>query len=123
MSLKLIVDSLDAVPEALRDLYAKSEDGKFHLGVDGIEDTTALKKALKTERDARATFEKQLKTFEGIDPEEAKALRERFESDEELQMIRAGNKEKLREKWTEKMRADYDKKLKTLSDGIQAESV
>jgi len=122
MALKLIVDTLDDVPEALREQYAKTDDGKFRLGVEGMEDPVALKKALKTEREARADYEKKLKAFEGLDPEEAKAILARFANDEELQLIKAGNTEKLREKWTEKMRSDYDKKLKTAQDAIQAEA-
>lgn len=43
MALKLIVDDINTVPEALRGEYTE-KDGKWHLGVDGLEDTTGLKK-------------------------------------------------------------------------------
>ena len=119
MGLKLIVDKLEDVPEALRDQYAKTEDGTFRLSVDGVEDPAGLKKALKAERDARAEFEKRLKAFDGVDAEEAKALKAKLEGDEELQLINSGNKEKLRERWTEKMRSEYEKKLKAASDAAE----
>jgi len=119
MGLKLIVDKLEDVPEALRDQYAATEDGKFRLGVEGIEDTTGLKKALSTERKQREDFEKRLKAFDGVDPEEARALHARLEGDEELQLMNSGNKEKLRERWLDKMRKDYEKKLADAATQIE----
>jgi hypothetical protein len=50
MPLPLTVDSLDAVPESFRSEYVE-KDGRFSLAVEGLEDTTALKGALKKERD------------------------------------------------------------------------
>jgi hypothetical protein len=118
MPLKMIVDTLDDVPEVLRDQYAKADDGKFKLAIDGIEDTGALKKALKAERDARADFEKKLKAFDGLDPVEAREILTRFENDEELQLIKKGDTAKLRDRWTEKMRKDHDVKVKALEDAV-----
>lgn len=62
MPLDLIVDSIDSVPEALRGEYAE-KDGKFHLNVNGLEDTAGLKSALKKERDAAAAAGKQAKAL------------------------------------------------------------
>ena len=122
MSLKLIVDTLEGLPETLHDLYTKTDDGKFRLSVDGIEDAGALKKALKAERDARADFEKKLKAYDGLDAEAAREILQRFENDEELQLIKKGDTNKLREKWTEKMRLDFEKKLTAEQERVVAES-
>ncbi len=43
MALKLTVEDINTVPEPQRGEYTQKE-GKWHLGVDGIEDTTGLKK-------------------------------------------------------------------------------
>lgn len=43
MALKYVVDKIDDVPESLRGEYTE-KDGKWHLSVDGLEDTTGLKK-------------------------------------------------------------------------------
>jgi hypothetical protein len=62
MPLDLIVDSIDSVPEVLRGEYAE-KDGKFHLNVNGLEDTAGLKSALKKERDAAAKATKDAKAL------------------------------------------------------------
>lgn len=51
MPLALIVDDITSVPEAFRTEYTE-KDGKHHLNVDGLEDTSGLKSALLKEREA-----------------------------------------------------------------------
>ena len=66
MALKVIIDSLDDVDEALRGLYKKSGD-KFMLDVTNIDNhptVSGLSKTMKDERDARKKFEKSLKELE-----------------------------------------------------------
>ena len=46
MAVKMIVDTLEGLDEPIAQLYSKGEDGKYRLGVEGIEDTTGLKKKL-----------------------------------------------------------------------------
>lgn len=125
MALQLIVDSLDSVPEAHRELYAEA-DGKFRLSVDGIEDTKGLKTALEKERQAARDSEQRRKDFEkryeGIDPEKMKTLASKFESDEEKKLLDDGKLHEVFEKRTERLRADLDKQLKeALSKTEQAE--
>lgn len=64
-ALKLAIEKLDDVDEGLRPLYAE-KDGKFHLQVDGLEDTTGLRSALGKERHARAELEKKVKRWEAL---------------------------------------------------------
>lgn len=82
MTLKAIVQSLDEVAEAVRDQYAAQGDGTFRLAVDGVEFPDAvqgLKSSLsKTQRELRELKEK----FDGIDPEEHRALVEAKEKEE-----------------------------------------
>ena len=129
MKLKLIVDTLDGLAADVAALYTKRDDGKFALDIDGITDPNSVEKTLKTERDARKAAEKaaqeareSLKEFEGLNAGEAKALLARFANDEELQLLKSGDTTKLREKWTENMRKDYEKKLTTANDTVKAES-
>jgi DNA-binding transcriptional MerR regulator len=75
MTLKMSVDTIDEVPEAVRSFY-EEKDGKFALKVDGLEDTTALKGALEKERKAARDAQKLAKQFEGLglSADEIKAL-------------------------------------------------
>lgn len=75
MALQLIVDTLDNIPEALHGEYAE-KDGKFHLNVEGLEDTGGLKTALNSERQLRAKHEKAVKAWEklGKTPDEISEL-------------------------------------------------
>lgn len=81
MALKLTLDTLDGVDEAIKALYVE-HDGKFKLAVDGLEDTSGLKSALEKERKARreaeqraklALGEDELEEFERLRAEAAKA--------------------------------------------------
>lgn len=73
------------VPEAVRGFYQEKE-GKAFLRVTsrdgwGLEDTTALRSALQSERKAASTHAKALKAFEGLD---AAAAREALTKVEEM---------------------------------------
>lgn len=62
MALALTVEKIESVPEAQRALYVEKE-GKFHLDVDGIEDTSGLKSALEKERAAVKAQKAELAEF------------------------------------------------------------
>ncbi len=62
--LKLILDSLEGLDEKHHSLY-EQKDGKYHLKVDGIEDTGALKRAKDHEKEARKKAEDELKQIKG----------------------------------------------------------
>jgi hypothetical protein len=60
MSLPAIVDQLEDVPEAARAFYVETEDGRFKLDADGVEDVAGLKSALEKEREARKELKAEL---------------------------------------------------------------
>ena len=103
--LDLTVDSLDAVPEPLRALYAE-QDGKFRLKVKGVEDTGGLKSALEKERQAKRDLEKKVKRWEALgksDEEIADLIRKHDEGESE-RLKAAGDFEaaikRERDRWT-----------------------
>ena len=49
--------TLDAVPEAVRAFYIETDDGRYRLDADGVEDVSSLKSALEKERAARRELE------------------------------------------------------------------
>lgn len=65
MALKMILDSLDGIPEALQGEYEADGD-KFKLKVDGLEDNSGLKSALESERKARKELDKKVKRWEAL---------------------------------------------------------
>jgi hypothetical protein len=91
MALELIVDALDKIPESLRSEYVE-KDGKFHLSVNGLEDTGGLKSALKSERDRAAALEKQTKAWAklGKSPDEIGEMVEAARIKEEQAALKAG---------------------------------
>ncbi|MFU2207219.1 hypothetical protein [Solidesulfovibrio sp. C21] len=105
MALKLVLDTLDGLEEGQKALYVE-KDGKFHLDVDGLEDTSGLKSALQKERDRARDFEKKLAGLKDLDPEEYARLKKEAEERATKQMEEKGEFDKLREKW----RADQEKK-------------
>lgn len=114
MSLQAIVESLDDVPEALRDQYVENGDGKFKLDVQGVEfpdDVAPLKNALDREKAQRREFAKKLKQFDGVDLEKYNELLEKQREAEEKKLLDEGEVEKLIEKRTLRMREDHEKEL------------
>ena len=112
MPLQLVVDSLDSVPEALRDQYVEA-NGKFRLNVDGYEDPAGLKSALQKEREAAKAFEKQVKSWAalGKSPEEIQELLAKQQELEDKELVDKKEFDKLFEKRIERLKSDYDKKL------------
>lgn len=73
--LKAILDTLDGLPDAQKELYDEGADGKFHLLAEGVEDVGGLKSALDKERKARKEAEAKVKKIGDIDPDEYERLR------------------------------------------------
>ncbi len=95
-ALKLSVDSLDGIDDAIKSLYVE-RDGKFILPVDGIEDTSALKGALQKERKTAADLQKQSQLWKslGRTPEEIHELLEAQEKRERTEAERKGEFDKI----------------------------
>lgn len=96
MALQYIVDSIDTVPEALRGEYTE-KDGKWHLAVDGIEDTTGLKNALAAERKRAKELEKDVTGWKrlGKSAEEIDAMIAKQAADELEALKKSGNFEAI----------------------------
>lgn len=121
MGLKAIVEKLEDVPEAHRELYVE-RDGKFHLDAEGFEDVTGLKSALEKERAERRTAKDKLKELEGVDAEEYKRLKDEAQEREHSQLKAEGKFEELRLKWEQqktKELTDRDVKIKELESGLR----
>lgn len=115
MALALVVDSLDSVPEALRGEYAE-KDGKFHLNVEGLEDTSGLKSALQKERDARKALDKEVANWKrlGKSAEEIAELVETREREETERLKKKGDTDALLKQANEraaKERAELEAEL------------
>lgn len=109
MALKAILESLDGLPDAVKSEYKKGEDGKYHLDVEGGEDTGALKRAKDYEKSARQKVEKELADTKA----ELEALTE--ERDNILKgAIPKSDVEKLEGSWKQK----FEKREKELTDQI-----
>lgn len=105
----------EGLPEAVQGLYAKTDDGKFRLGVEGIEDTTGLKTALQKEREAKEVAARGLKELTekwgDLDSDVVKDLIAKFEGNEESKLIREGKIDLVLQKRTEAMRKELLKQV------------
>lgn len=84
MTLKAIVDSIDALPEVMREHYEEAGDGKYRLKVEpvggwGLENIDGLKGALSEERAQVKALKEQTKAFEDLDPAKARDALKRLE--------------------------------------------
>lgn len=83
MALLPVLTSLDGIADPIKSEYTE-KDGKFYLQVtpkDGFEldDVSGLKTALSRERGTRERLEREIKKFEGIDPEKAATLQQELD--------------------------------------------
>jgi hypothetical protein len=122
-----VIDKLEDVAEELRGLYSE-KDGKFHLDVDGIEDTGGLKRALQAERKAREDLDKKIKKWEalGKTDEEIAELIRKLDEDEHKDAEKKGEWEKLRAQMNEKHAkelAKRDEQISALRGRLNAELV
>jgi hypothetical protein len=116
MTIEAIVDSLDNVPEDLRDEYAEV-DGRYQLKAlqgfvpkDNVEDVTGLKSALQKEREAAREAQRKLRQqqeqFAGFDMDEYNALKEQQAKAEEERAKKAGEWDNLKQQLVDKHSSD-----------------
>lgn len=91
MPLELVVEKVDALPEAVRGLYVE-RDGKFHLDVNGVPDVKGLQTALQSERERAAGLDRSIKDWArlGKKPDEVEAMLESERKKAEDAAIKAG---------------------------------
>lgn len=116
-ALKLTVDSIEDVPETLRELYTE-KDGKHVLAVEGIEDTSGLKNALEAERKNAREAAKLAKAYRdlGLSADEIKAIVAEKQEREQEEAKKSGNYEALRKQ----DREQYEKDLAARQERIAA---
>lgn len=114
MALQAKVDTLDDVPEGVRDFYEESDEG-YRLAVEGVEfpeEVKGLKSALQKERDARKKEERRLAELreqipEDFDPGRWEELTEAEKKREREKAEKKGEYEKViaqkEEFWQEKL--------------------
>jgi hypothetical protein len=132
MALKPVVDTIEDVPESIRDEYKQGDDGKFHLAnfvpKDKVEDVSGLKSALQKEREnaRKAAKERdELRTTLGddFDPEQYKILKQQAAERAQLDAERKGEWDKLRGQMTEAHAKELDKRAKREQTLVQTLTV
>jgi hypothetical protein len=133
MALEPIVESLESVPESLRDEYVEVDSGQYQLKVlqgfvpkDKVEDVSGLKSALHKEREAAREAARKVRQMQeqyaDFDMDEYQALREAQATAEEERAKRAGEydslKQQLVSKHTEEKSA-WEKDRATLISGYE----
>jgi len=123
MPLKLEVESLEGIDEAVAPLYRPDNEespSKYVLDVEGLPDTSGLKSALEKERKAAKELKSMLKNFDGVDLEKYQDLLSR-----EAQLAEA-DPEKIEElvqqrvkKNDESWKAKYEELKGTISEKDQ----
>lgn len=117
MTLKAVVDNLEALDKGLHALYEKGADGKFYLGVEGLIPASRLDEF----RTNNIELKKSLERFEGVDPAKYKDLVDRERKLAEKKLIEAGEVDAVVEARVKAMRTEYDGKLtaaNTANEGL-----
>lgn len=119
MSLKAVVETLDAVEEPFRSLYAE-KDGKFHLAVEGLVPKSRVDEFRDTNIALKRQMDELTARFDGIDPDVARDLAAKAAKDRDKKLIDAGKVEELLAERVGAMKVDYEKTLKAEQDAKSA---
>lgn len=124
MPVKQVFEKKEDAPEWVRESLLE-QDGKFVFEAELPHEVKGLKSALEAERKAKADFEKSLKGFEGIDPEEARKLKAEAEKIESDKLKQKGDWETREKQLKDQLAAELSKRdqhfqseLKTREDRI-----
>lgn len=115
MPVKQIFEKAEDVPEFLKSAVVE-QDGKFVFEAELPGEVKGLKSALDKERAAREEFEKKLKGYEGINPEEARKQAAESKKAEEERAKQAGQWEN----WKAQMQTQFDTEKSALQKQIEA---
>src|ERR1051326_2181034 len=122
MALKAILDSLDSVPEGLREHYKKHDDGKYRLDAEGVEDVGGLKSALEKERTESKTTAQKLKELTeqlgDLDPVKAREALTKLQEMEDKKMISEGKVDELVQQKIERAKADWENQKQGFNKSI-----
>lgn len=113
--LKFILDSLDGLDENQAAMYKKTDDGKFQLQVDGLEDVSGL----KAQRDSLLNEKKEAQRKADEAAEAARIAREEAAR-------KSGDTEALEKSWQEKLtkrEAELQSKIDALNGSINGMTV
>lgn len=100
MPLPVVVETLEAIPEAAREFYRQDADGKrFILDAEDVspngEDLGTLKRALEREKAEKRKWLRVAEEKGAVDPEEYKALKAEKEAREREEAEKKGHYDKL----------------------------
>lgn len=119
--LKLKIDTLDGVDEALHGLYEETDDG-YQLKVDGLEDTGALKRAKDREKAEAKKAKERADRLE----QELSEVRQEIEDAKHSGAKKSGDVEALEKSWQEKLakrEAELTAQIESLSGSITTMTV
>jgi hypothetical protein len=126
MALKAVLDSLDSVPEAHRELYKKHDDGKFRLDAEGVEfeeNVRGLKSALEKERDEKKTASQKYKELQeqlgDLDPAKAREALKKLQEIEDKKLIDSGKIDEVVAQRMERARQDFETQAKAFNSKIE----
>jgi hypothetical protein len=124
MKMLPVVNSLDNVPEPLREAYVQAADGKYHLDLDGLPPNAVDKGKLDEFRNNNVALLKQLEDFKAkygdVDMEEYNRIKEEQRKLKDKELIDAGKIDELLAQRTEAMRRDFEAQRTKLLDNSTA---
>lgn len=115
MALKFVVKDLMEVPEALRNLYVKREDGAYQLEAEGAVDKSKLNEF----RETNVELMKKLDQFKDLDPTKYQELMETQRKIREKQLIEAGKVDEVIAERVRAMREEHTKELAKREDALK----
>jgi hypothetical protein len=114
MPLKYKFKSKDEIPAEVLAHYVE-RDGAWMLDIDGVVDKSKLDEFRANNVGLMKQLEEQRKRFEGIDPEQVKALMEEKRKLEEAQAMKDGQVDKLLDSRVRSFKAELEKQISALA--------
>lgn len=115
MGLKFVVKDLMEVPEAMRSLYVKREDGQYQLDAEGAVDKSKLNEF----RETNVELMKKLDQFKDLDPAKYAELMETQRKVREKQLIESGKVDEVIAERVRAMREEHTKELTKRDEALK----
>jgi hypothetical protein len=113
MAIKPSYDTINDVPEVLRDSYVE-RDGRYHLVVEGLVPKARVDEFRESSIAARKALDEFKAQFEGVDPDKFRELAEKEAKQRDKRLIDAGKVDELVAEKTGAMKSDYEQRMSAL---------
>jgi ribosomal protein L14 len=122
MALKFVLDSLEGLDEAQRELYSKHTDGKYYLEVEGAVAKSKVDEFRENNINLNRQLEELQDKYGNIDVDKYNELLDKAAQDDGKKRIAMDKVDEIVAERTQKMKEEYENQIGQLKDVVSSQS-